>query len=310
MQEKVKIKRKLKKQTKAPDKSSLAQPQHNDPIHEGSTSVHSSILPGTIHTDDGNNNRASNLDDGVCDQCVCESPKTETFRTDLQSEKSLEKKIHIMCDLMCATFQHLQEKMVTLDTKIDDVKKSILETNTKLSTTIKTMHHSDVGGFKRVENKEAYLNDNICNTPSQDIVTYIRQTCVNHISTQNVLDLLYKSYDMYSFCADVIHEIQTQNNVHLFYAFAFQKNSNTIYYWNFGSNTWGKADQTILQHVFDAIQQGVACMYNELILSHAEDEDYDAKTSDYMEHSVNIFLDNFDKKHKVFKKLLFEKLST
>ena len=307
MQEKVKLKRKLrsnKKQAESPIISEKNVPN----LCTDSNSVGNG-RPGAIHPDDGSNHSTASHDNGVRPECTCEPPETETFRRNLQTESSLETKIHIMCDLMCATYQTLQNKMTALDTKIDDVKKSILETNTKLSTTIKTMQHNDLGGFKRVENKEAYLNDNICNTPSQDIITYIRHTCVNHISTQNVLDLLYKSYDMYSFSANVIQEIQTKNNVQLMYAFAFQKNSNTIYYWNYCANSWSKTDQSVLQNIFNAIQQAVTGVYNELILNHEGDPEYDAKTSDFMEHSINIFLDNFDKKHKAFKKLLFEKLS-
>lgn len=234
--------------------------------------------------------------------------KTKKIHSELKNTNKIEDKVDILCDLMLITFVDIKEKMNILETKIEDIQKTIKD-NSNQNGTLLNLNTNSLQ-FKRVENKEDYLNENIKNVIQQDIVSFIKQECLNHITEQTINELLYKKYDIYTFASNVIFDIQIKNDVKFIYSFAFQKNSSTIYFWNHENQKWEKMDQSIMHKLFDAVQKCVALKFNEYILSLQDNADFESKSSDFIEHGVNIFVDDYDKKHKRFKKLIFEKLSS
>lgn len=252
-----------------------------------------------IDANDGTNSTVSthtpNHIDSVCNGGEPRTCKDiGTMLQNCKSETTIDAKLNLLCDLMHAQFQQIQTKVNALEIRIGEIN-------------VQSNHSFGMCGLgnntsKRAESKEAYLNENIKNVVNQPIYVYISEKCKIHITNQHVYDILHKVQDIYSVAASLIQEIQEKNGVQLVYSFAFQKNAHTLYHWNNDNHTWEKMNQKHLQLLFDAVQKAIIGQYNNLILNEDEFEDFE------LENSIYIFQDDFDKKHKSFRKLIYEKI--
>lgn len=285
---KVKLKRKLKASNRKKVSNNnttvpidpVNQSNVSDPHIDGCTTPVSDHHPEHMHT--------------VCNNGEPRSyPKVESLLQDCKHETSIDAKLNILCDLMQAQFQKIHQKVDALETKIGEIQ---MQSN--------AFGTCDFGSSttKRAESKEAYLNENVKNVVNQPIYTYISQQCRKCITNNHVYDILHKVQDIYSVSASIIQDIQERNGVQLVYSFAFQKNAHTLYHWNNDHQSWEKMNQKHLQLLFDAIQKGIIGQYNDIILNQDENEDFE------VENSIYIFQDDFDKKHRTFRKLIYEKI--
>lgn len=273
---KIKLKRKLK----ATNSNKKSPTNSNDTNHNKTT------YPVSTHTPQHIDTVHNNIEPRIYKDLA-------PILQNCKSETSIDEKINCLCDLMQAQFQQIQEKMIALETKIGEI-------NTQSNAFA-------MGGLgnntsKRAESKEAYLNENVKNVVNQPIYAYISDKCKAHITNQHVYDILNKVQDIYSVAASVIQDIQEKNGVQILYSFAFQKNAHTLYHWVNDKQTWEKMNQKQLQLLFDAVQKEIISQYNNILLNQDENEDFD------VENSVYIFKDDFDKKHRSFRKLIYEKI--
>ena len=159
--------------------------------------------------------------------------------------------------------------------------------------------------FSKIENKEEYLNQNIQNVIKCDLISHLRNESKSQITYQHVYDILKRSYTIYEFVAIIIQSIISEGPQCL-YAFPFQKH--VIYHWNHEKITWEKISTNYLRQIFNTIQQQLVLAYNGLIKKLQEENKFHLKSAVFMENGGLIFTDDFDKKYKDFKKLLFDKL--
>lgn len=161
--------------------------------------------------------------------------------------------------------------------------------------------------FMNIDNKEEYLNKTIKNVPNSNITTYLRLKTPEYIKNHNIYDLLKKNYDIYEFSTNIIQTIiREHNDICPLYAFPFQKN--IVYCWNNNKNTWEKVGLTVLRGIFNTIQKCIINCYTNLIKELQENNEFKSKSALFMENGNTIFDDGFETKHKIFKKLLFDKI--
>ena len=161
--------------------------------------------------------------------------------------------------------------------------------------------------FSKIENKEEYLNTNITNVIDRDVITYLKEQSSKFINHQHVYDIMHQTYDLYEFVSMIIHCIISDcEDKKFLYCFPFQKT--VIYYWNMQKGSWEKMNTVLLKKVFNTIQYELVVCYNSLIKQLQDENTFHFKSQDFMENGNLIFCDDFDKKYKVFKKLLFEKI--
>ena len=72
--------------------------------------------------------------------------------------------------------------------------------------------------------------------------------------------------------------------------------------------TWEKISTNNLKQIFNIIQQQLVMTYNGLIKQLQQENKFHLKSAVFMENGGLIFADDFDKKYKDFKKILFDKL--
>ena len=219
---------------------------------------------------------------------------------------------------------NLQDSLSSMDTKIEhgfDKLSSRLKTMEDNYNNIKTVmdkidacgmssSHTTGGGglmpnFSKIENKEEYLNHNVNNVITCDLLQYLRSEAKTHITYQHVYDILKKSYGIYDFVCMIIQMI-VGNGSSCLYAFPFQKH--VIYYWNNEKGTWEKMTTNLLKNVFNIIQQELVIVYNKLIQQLQAENKFHQKSAAFMENGMLIFADDFDSKYKNFKKMLFDKV--
>ena len=159
--------------------------------------------------------------------------------------------------------------------------------------------------FSKIDNKEEYLNNNVQNVIQCDVLAHLRNESKKQITYQHVYDILKRSYTIYEFAAMIIQGIVSEGP-HCLYAFPFQKH--VIYHWNHEKITWEKISTNNLKQIFNIIQQQLVMTYNGLIKQLQQENKFHLKSAVFMENGGLIFADDFDKKYKDFKKILFDKL--
>lgn len=188
-----------------------------------------------------------------------------------------------------AQFDHINSKIDKLETKT-----SVLNTSGP--------------NFTKIDNKEEYLNTNVNQTINMNIDEYLINKCKDHINHQNIYDILNEKYTIYNFIISIIENIINNNNNEKFiFCFPYQKS--VIYFWNHEKQTWEKLNQSMLKEIFNVLQKEIISCYNNLIHKLQDENTFHTVSMKFMESGNLIFVDDFDKKCKIFKKQLFEKIS-
>ena len=203
-------------------------------------------------------------------------------------------------------FDTLSSKLECMEANYNKMKKVI----DKIDACGMSSSHPMGGGglmpnFSKIDNKEEYLNHNVNNVISCDLLQHLRSEAKTHITYQHVYDILKKSYGIYDFVSMIIQMI-VGNGPSCLYAFPFQKH--VIYYWNNEKGTWEKMSTNLLRNVFNIIQQELVIVYNKLIQQLQSENKFHQKSAAFMENGMLIFADDFESKYKNFKKMLFDKL--
>jgi len=175
----------------------------------------------------------------------------------------------------------------------------------KLETKTNVLNSSGPN-FTKIDNKEEYLNKNIKNVINMDIENYLILKSKQHVKSQHIYEILNEKYDIYTFVATVIETIIQENDEKFVFCFPYQKS--IIYYWNNSKQTWEKMNQSILKEIFNSLQKVIISSYNSLIHKLQDENTFHKVSMKFMESGNFIFVDNFDKKCKIFKKELIEKI--
>ena len=181
------------------------------------------------------------------------------------------------------------------------------ELNTKIHTIQCNSSMQNSMNFTKVDNKEEFLNINVTNVISKDVILYLSEQSKNYIKHQNIYDILNKTYDIYDLICNIVSNINKDFPEKCFYTFPYQKN--IIYVWNFQNQTWEKCSNDLLKKIFNKLQYNILECYNNLIQKLQQEKQFHKKYVKFMESANLLFVDNFDQKVKLFKKSLFNTIS-
>ena len=179
----------------------------------------------------------------------------------------------------------------------------------KLETNTLSLQSSNNSlNFTKVENKEEYLNNTIKNVIQCDIIDYLKSKSNDYITYQNIYDVLNEEYNLYTLIANVIENILVENNEKCIFCFPYQRS--ILYYWNHEKQTWEKMNNNILSGIFNTLQKEIINCYKNLINTLKEENAFNQNATKFMETSILLYLNDFEKKSKIFKKQLFDKIKS
>lgn len=200
---------------------------------------------------------------------------------------SIDQNVTQLREYCTSQFEHLNSRIDKLETKTNGI-------------------NSSGPNFTKIDNKEEYLNSNIKNVIAMNIDQYLIQKSKAYVKSQNIYDILNKEYSIYTCVVNVIESIMNDNNEQFIFCFPYQKS--IIYYWNNNNNTWEKMNQSVLKQIFNGLQKVIITCYNKLIQELQQENTFHKVSMKFMESGNYIFVDDFDKKYKLFKKELCEKI--
>lgn len=179
----------------------------------------------------------------------------------------------------------------------------------KLETTTLGIQSSNSSlNFTKVDNKEEYLNNTIKNVIQCDIIDYLKSKSNNYITYQNIYNILNEEYNLYTLIANIIENILSENDEKCIFCFPYQRS--ILYYWNHEKQTWEKMDNHLLSNIFNALQKEIINCYKNLINTLKEENKFHQNATKFMEMSILLYLNDFEKKSKIFKKQLFDKIKS
>ena len=177
----------------------------------------------------------------------------------------------------------------------------------KLETNVLSVQSSNNSlNFTKVENKEEYLKNTIKNVIQCDIIDYLKSKSNDYITYQNIYDVLNEEYNLYTLIANIIENILVENNEKCIFCFPYQRS--ILYYWNHEKQTWEKMNNDILNGIFNTLQKEIINCYKNLINTLKEENTFHQNATKFMETSILLYLNDFEKKSKIFKKQLFDKI--
>lgn len=234
------------------------------------------------------------------------STKHDKIISSITSLHELVNNLNYNCNIMFNKLDNKIKKIEISNKKIlDNIEKIKIEQNNNLNANVSFVNNNP--SFMNIDNKEEYLNKTIKNVPNTNINSYLRTKISGYINSHNIYDLLQKKYDIYEFSTNIIQTIiREHNDICCLYAFPFQKN--IVYYWNNNKNSWEKIGLTTLRSIFNTIQKCIINSYTNLIKELQENNEFNSKSSLFMENGNTIFDDGFETKNKIFKKMLFDKI--
>lgn len=200
---------------------------------------------------------------------------------------SINKNVDQLQEYCVSQFENLNSKIDKLETKTNSL-------------------NSSGPNFTKIDNKEEYLNTNIKNVINLDIEEYLILNSKDHVNSQNIYEILNEKYDIYTFVTTVIETIIQENDEKFVFCFPYQKS--IIYYWNNSKQTWEKMNQSVLKQIFNSLQKVIISCYNNLIHQLKDENTFHKVSMKFMESGTFIFVDDFEKKCKLFKKQLIEKI--
>lgn len=162
--------------------------------------------------------------------------------------------------------------------------------------------------FTKIENKEEHLNNTIKDVIQCDIIEYLKSKSNDYIKHQNIYDILNEEYNLYTFITNIIENILSDNGKKCIFCFPYQRS--ILYYWNHEKQTWEKMNNDTLSKIFNALQKEIINCYKNLINTLKEENTFHQKATKFMETSILLYVNDFEKKSKLFKKQLFDKIKS
>lgn len=231
---------------------------------------------------------------------------------------------------MKATTQMIFDKMETMIEMMNNMDEKftmkIENVNTKMNElqdqiqSIVAMTAAGGGGqgpggnisFMKIENKEEYLNQyKPCCGFEGGFHNFIFQRSIEKHTDNEMMNVLYNNISLMEYIVEVIAYIyseQCEQNMKFLHVFEFQKN--IIYFWNEKDGKgWEKASVDKLKSLFDIVQKSLVAHYTQFLKTKRESSNNNIEQlMDIMEKSSAIYVDDFQKQVRNFKKLLFDKL--
>ncbi len=220
-----------------------------------------------------------------------------------QNTKEILQELNKLCS---SNFERLHQQLSEIQSSVQNLEKNMKNVEKRMKTIeTKMVSNTSIHNIDSCENKIDFLNQNY----SSNVLIHesLSSFMSKHITfeTKHVIDILKGRETIYNICcAQFVSMVHYHKDEYtLIKILPFDKKE--LYIWDKDAISWSKIQKNELKDLFNKMQFKLIALYNQL----NQNNDESMKDIDIVDCSGKLFVDNFDKKCRDFKKLLHEHLT-